>query len=305
MKTKKPGSQQKTKLHQRSKHRERYDFKQLTTKYPEISAYVKVNDYGDETIDFFDPKAVSALNTALLKNFYDIDFWEIPKAYLCPPIPGRADYIHYIADVLAESHEGEIPLGSEIHCLDIGVGANCIYPIIGHQEYAWSFVGSDIDKIAVDSAKKIIAANQPLKDKIEIRWQRNPRNIFKDIIKDGEHFDITICNPPFHSSAEEARAAGLRKLSNLKQKKVKHARLNFGGQAHELWCEGGEEQFLKDMIAQSKDYAASCSWFSSLVSKEKTLKSVYRQLKKYQAKEIKTIAMGQGNKISRIVVWRF
>jgi 23S rRNA (adenine1618-N6)-methyltransferase len=44
----------------------------------------------------------------LLISYYDIQKWDIPH-YLCPPIPGRADYIHYIADLLAESNNGIIP----------------------------------------------------------------------------------------------------------------------------------------------------------------------------------------------------
>jgi 23S rRNA (adenine1618-N6)-methyltransferase len=43
-----------------------------------------------------------------------------------PSIPGRADYIHYIADLLAESNNGIIPRSWD-QGLDIGIGANCIY----------------------------------------------------------------------------------------------------------------------------------------------------------------------------------
>jgi 23S rRNA (adenine1618-N6)-methyltransferase len=49
-----------------------------------------------------------------------------------PPIPGRADYIHYIADLLATTNSG-IPKETEYKDWDIGVGANCIYPIIEMQ----------------------------------------------------------------------------------------------------------------------------------------------------------------------------
>src|SRR5690606_24715537 len=114
------------------------------------------------SIDFFNPQAVKALNKALLFYYYDIVYWDIPENYLCPPIPGRADYIHYIADLLADNNKGIVPTGSEIKCLDIGVGANCIYPIIGVKEYGWSFIGADIDALAIKSAKKIIASNPSL-----------------------------------------------------------------------------------------------------------------------------------------------
>lgn len=302
---KKKHPKEKSKLHPRNKHRERYNFKQLIISCPELAKFVKLNEYKDESIDFFNPEAVKMLNTALLKHFYKIDNWDIPKDYLCPPIPGRADYIHHIADLLASSHNGQIPKGDKIKCLDIGVGASCIYPIIGNIDYGWSFIGTEIDPIAIESANKIIDTNPSLKGNIEIRLQQNHKDIFQGIMKENERIDLSICNPPFHSSLAEAELGTIRKLSNLKGETVSKAIKNFGGQKNELWCLGGEEKFIRNMIHQSKQFATSCQWFSSLVSKQATLKSVYSTLKKMGATEIKTIPMGQGNKISRIVAWTF
>jgi 23S rRNA (adenine1618-N6)-methyltransferase len=293
----------KSRLHPRSKHRERYDFKKLIKSCPELAQYVGKNKYNDESIDFADPEAVKMLNQALLKHFYQIDHWDIPENYLCPPIPGRADYIHHIADLLATYNDGKVP--KNIKCLDIGVGANCIYPIIGHREYGWSFIGSDIDPIAIAAANKTIAANDLLKGAIEVRLQPNPKDIFKGIIKENELIDLTISNPPFHASAEEAQALSLRKSNNLSGNKNANPILNFGGQSHELWYEGGEKIFVKNMIDQSKQFANSCYWFSTLISKQSNLDRVYKQLEYADAVEIKTLPMGQGNKFSRVVAWTF
>jgi 23S rRNA (adenine1618-N6)-methyltransferase len=305
MQKKRAHAKEKVVLHPRNKHRTRYNFTLLCERCPELIPFVKLNDYNDESIDFFNADAVKMLNTALLKYYYGIKYWSIPPNYLCPPIPGRADYIHYVADLLGNNFEGEIPVGIKIKCLDIGVGANCVYPIIGNAEYGWSFVGTDIDSVAIDSAKKIVELNPTLKGNIELRLQQNPRNIFSGVIQDMERFDVTICNPPFHASAADAQSGSLRKLKNLKQNKVKKISLNFGGKNNELWCEGGEERFLTDMVFQSKQFAASCLWFTSLISKQSTLKGVYKALKNIGAVEVKTIPMGQGNKISRLVAWTF
>jgi 23S rRNA (adenine1618-N6)-methyltransferase len=264
-----------------------------------------LNKYKDESIDFSNAKAVMMLNKAILMHFYEINFWNIPSGYLCPPIPGRADYIHYIADLLSSCNNGIIPTGKQIKCLDIGVGANCIYPIIGNKEYGWSFIGSDIDSKAIKSAKEIIEKNEKLKENIEVRFQENPNNIFNGIIQKEEWFDISICNPPFHTSLEEAQSGTLRKLSNLNHKRITKPTLNFGGQNNELWCEGGEEKFVKKMILQSKQFANTCFWFSSLVAKQTHLKSICNALDIAKASEIKTIPMSQGNKTSRIVAWTF
>ena len=303
---KKEHPKEKTQLHPRNKHRERYDFKQLIVSCPALAPYIKLNDFNDESIDFFNPEAVKMLNKALLKHFYGIDNWDIPPHYLCPPIPGRADYIHHIADVLASSNEGKIPISQRIKCLDIGVGANIVYPIIGHQEYGWSFIGADIDPVALASAHKIIESNPILKGHIELRLQANPKDIFKGIIQKDERIDVSICNPPFHASLAEAQAGTIRKLNNLKpHKKTIQPVLNFGGQNNELWCEGGEERFVRNMIQQSQQFATSCFWFSTLISKQTTLKSVYEALKNVAAVEVKTLPMGQGNKVSRLVAWTF
>ncbi|MBN2893379.1 MAG: 23S rRNA (adenine(1618)-N(6))-methyltransferase RlmF [Bacteroidales bacterium] len=292
----------KEKLHPRNKHKGSYDFKQLTESCPELAQFVSLNVYKNESIDFSNPKAVKTLNKALLKHFYNIENWDIPDDFLTPPIPGRADYIHFAADLLSSKNNNIIPKGKMIKGIDIGVGANCIYPIIGTKEYGWSFVGTDISQDAIDNAKKIIESNTSLKNKIELRLQPSADNIFKGIFRENELFDLTICNPPFHSSAEEAKSASLRKLNNLKiEKKV----LNFGGQNTELWCEGGEKPFIKKMISESKLYANSCFWFTSLVSKESNLKSIYKELEKVNVQEIKTIPMNLGNKTRRIIAWTF
>ncbi|MDP4290481.1 MAG: 23S rRNA (adenine(1618)-N(6))-methyltransferase RlmF [Bacteroidota bacterium] len=302
---KKEHPKEKTRLHKRNKHRGRYDFKQLIESCPDLAQFVKLNVYGDESIDFANPQAVKMLNKALLKYYYDIDKWDIPQNYLCPPIPGRADYIHHISDILGSCNYGKIPTGPKIKCLDVGIGANCVYPIIGVKEYGWSFVGAEIDPGAVASANKIIDSNPVLKGNVEVRMQHQPNDIFFGIIQKNERFDLTVCNPPFHASLAEAQAGTLRKLSNLNKEQIEDPVLNFGGQSTELWCKGGEERFIEDMIRQSKLFSSNCFWFSTAVAKQSHLKNIYLALEKAEAVEVRTIPMGQGNKSSRIVAWTF
>jgi len=302
---KKEHPKEKSKIHPRNKNRERYDFEQLIGSSPELEPFVNPNIYGDESVDFANPEAVKALNKALLVHHYGIINWDIPVGYLCPPVPGRADYIHHIADFLGKNNFSKIPKGAKIKCLDIGVGAGCIYPIIGCKEYGWSFIGSDIDKDAIESSKRIIASNPSLLGKVECKLQANPNDFFFGIIGKDEMIDVSICNPPFHASAKEAQAGSLRKIHNLNPGKSVNPILNFGGQNHELWCDGGEEKFVQNMILQSKKFASSFFCFSSLISKESNLKSVYKTIEQAKAFSFETIPMGQGNKSSRIVVWTF
>jgi 23S rRNA (adenine1618-N6)-methyltransferase len=296
---------EKSDLHPRNKHRARYDFKELIRNLPELAGFVSLNKYNNESIDFSNPVAVKMLNKALLKYFYGIENWDIPANYLCPPIPGRADYIHYMADLLRSCNKNSLPDGQLINILDIGVGANCIYPIIGNLEYGWHFVGSDIDPIAINSANHIIESNNSLAGAIECRLQKSSAQIFSGIIKQDEFFDISICNPPFHSSPAEALAGNERKRKNLGLKKDGKATLNFGGQNNELWCDGGEEGFVHKMIEQSSQYQDKCFWYSTLISKKAILPEIYKMLKKVKVSEVKTIDMAHGQKVSRIVAWTF
>ncbi len=304
-KTPKQKPEAKASLHPRNLHRGRYDFEQLVSVCPELMHLVKLNQYNSTSIDFSDPEAVKTLNKALLNYFYGVNDWTIPAGYLCPPIPGRADYIHYMADLLGANNSGVVPTGDKIKVLDIGVGANCVYPLIGNSLYGWQFLGTDIDPIAIQSAKNIIVLNPQLKDAIECRLQTHGTDIFKGIIKPGDFFDLTICNPPFHKSLQEAQAGTMKKWENLEAGKEQSTLLNFGGKTNELWCVGGEAAFISRMIHQSMSIAKQCLWFSTLVSKKDNLYDIDKALKRAGAADVKTINMAQGQKISRVVAWTF
>ena len=290
----------KTMLHPRNQHREGYDFERLVADTPELEASTISNPVGQTTIDFQDVGAVRMLNRALLKTYYNIDFWDIPANYLCPPIPGRADYIHYLADLLASSNDQEIPRGPNIKALDIGTGASLVYPLIGQSEFGWHFTGVDIDPAAIKSAQQICQFN---KLSVNIRQQDIRENIFRGVIGPHEVFHLTLCNPPFHASMEQANKGTQRKWSNLGKGHSK--KLNFGGQNAELWCPGGEIKFIASMVEQSMEFAKQCLWFSSLVSKKDNLQPLYRILKKVKVADYKVVEMAQGQKTSRFIAWTY
>ena len=282
---------------------------------PELAEHLVENVDGLKTINFAEPKAVKALNGALLAHYYNIRLWDIPEGYLCPAIPGRADYIHHLADLLAESNNNSIPTGNKVLGLDVGVGANAVYPIIGSQSYGWRFVGSEVDPVSAKAAAFIAQANPKLKNSLSIRQQSRVGDIFDGIIRPLDNFAFTLCNPPFHASAAEAQQGSERKVNNLARHSKKRngssasvspkPGLNFAGQSRELWCEGGELAFISAMIKQSQNYAQQVGWFTSLVSKSANLKAIYKQLENVAVTEVKTVNMAQGQKLSRFVAWRF
>ncbi len=299
-------------LHPRNPHRGRYDLPLLCQTHPALSAYLKKSPSGADTLDFSDSEAVLCLNHALLAHYYQIKHWQIPTGYLCPPIPGRADYIHYLADLLAERHQGQHPTGRKVKVLDIGTGANCIYPIIGSQSYGWQFVATDIDPVSVKSAGVIVKSNPGLSKQITVKQQHDSNTIFKGIISAKDRFDLTLCNPPFHASMAEAQAGTRRKWQNLNKGKTGRSRsqkpqtaLNFGGQKAELWCPGGEINFLKKMAKESVAFSQQVCWFTSLVSKGDNVRPMKKVLQQLGVSQCRVITMTQGQKISRLIAWSF
>ena len=218
---KKVHPKEKTKIHPRSKHRERYDFKALVKACPELTHFVTTNKYDDETIDFANPEAVKCLNKALLMHHYGLEYWDIPDGYLCPPIPGRVDYLCHLDEYLKQNHYFQQDLDSSkgISALDIGTGANLIYPILANQLLNWKMLASDIDDGALNSAQTIINNNKHIRLDIQLRKQTASNKIFSGIIQPDDYFHVSMCNPPFHESQEAAMSGSVRKNKNLNRNK--------------------------------------------------------------------------------------
>ncbi len=317
-------------FHPRNRHQGHYDLPALAEAEPSLRAHLVRSGDHALTLDFSEPQAVKTLNCALLRHHYGIHDWDLPAGYLCPPIPGRADYLHHAADLLAADllaaeDSGELPCGGGVQVLDIGTGANLVYPLIGQHEYGWSFVGTDIDEPALQNAERILRANPQAAAHISLQWQSQPDQILRGIIRPDDNFALTICNPPFHASLAEASAGSERKWRGLAASAERNdsplraarqsasratdrhrsAPLNFGGHAAELACPGGELAFIETLIAESALFTSQVLWFSTLVSKSANLPAIYRALDRVGIDSRKTVTMAQGQKQSRFVAWSF
>ncbi|HMO03970.1 MAG TPA: 23S rRNA (adenine(1618)-N(6))-methyltransferase RlmF [Kiritimatiellia bacterium] len=284
--------------HPRNLHRDGYDYTVLTARCPELAARVVEHVRGGPTIDFTDPESVRALNRALLLTGYGLDDWSLPPGALCPPVPGRADLIHHLADLLG-------PDAREAALLDIGTGASVIYPAIGAAAYGWRFVGTECDPAAAAWAGDLVARNPVLAGRVEIRRQPDPLQVFAGVTRPGERFAASLCNPPFFASEEEADAATRRKLRALGVSDAGPPARHFGGSAHELWCAGGEDGFLGRMIDESAARPRLCRWFTTLVSSDGRLPALRRRLVAAGAAEVRVIGWALGVKPTRLLAWTF
>ena len=307
----------KSDLHPRNRFRSGYDFDALRACCDELVPHVAPNKHGNLSIDFADPSAVKALNGALLSHAYGLGAWDLPPGALCPPIPGRSEHLHHLADLLRddrserEGHDGDgVPRGPQVSVLDIGAGASCIYPLIGASEYGWRFVASELEPAAHHWSIKLVNAHPALKGLIACRLQSSAARCFEGVVRPGELFDLSMCNPPFHGSAKEAAEGNQRKRRGLGGRRGRAGRStkgsrNFGGQGNELWCPGGEVGFVQRMITESAERRELCSWFTTLVSQRAHLPELSRALAVVEPVEVRVLDMAHGQKQSRILAWTF
>ena len=288
------------KHHPRNIHINGYDLANLSKNSKQLATFILKKENGELSVDFSKHASVKALNQALLIQDYNLLFWDIPDANLCPAVPGRADLIHALADLLSNNDSSNIPSGKKVTLLDIGTGASIIYPILAHQIYGWKSVATDIDNNSLKQAKNLIQFN---KLPVKVRHQKNKENIFTGVINASDYFEITCCNPPFHDSMESAIKKNKRKWNNLDKDQT--AGFNFSGQKSELWCEGGEIKFLTNMLYDSVDFKSQVGWFTSLVSKKENLKPLEQLAKKLKVTDRKTIELAHGQKVMHLFCWRF
>ncbi len=280
-------------MHPKNPFNKDYNFETLISEHPPLKQFVFKNEYGNETVKFADHEAVKALNTALLKANYGITHWHIPENNLCPPIPGRLDYLLHVADLVSKK---------EIHLLDIGTGANLIYPILATQHFNWKCSASEVNHDSLSTAQEIISKNKSLKN-IELRHQQFKSHILEHVIQPTDHFDVVVCNPPFFKNRTEAEQSNRRKYKNLELDEANTQ--NFGGLSNELWYKGGEAAFVQTMAEESVQFKEQVQWFTAIVSQKENLKNIKRAINKTKPTEVRIIEMEQGNKQSRFVAWTF
>ena len=128
-------------MHPRNRYRKSpADFLHLSQAYPSLQPHIIQRTTEQCTIDFSSNRAVKELTKALLDHDFNLK-WDIEEGQLVPTVPLRLNYLHWIEDLLSE-YEGMVPKGPGVQGLDIGVGASCIYPILGVKMNNWTFYGN-------------------------------------------------------------------------------------------------------------------------------------------------------------------
>ncbi|XP_060521193.1 U6 small nuclear RNA (adenine-(43)-N(6))-methyltransferase [Cylas formicarius] len=278
-------------MHPRNIYKKPPDFQQLALGYPEFRKYVKLDICGKVSFDFKDPDSLRVLSRTLLKKDFGLDV-QIPREKLVPTIPLRLNYILWMEDLL-----DFMQLGENIKGIDIGTGASCVYPLIAAKKNNWSMVGTEIDEKSVSFAKKNVESNKLSSLITIVRVQ--PDTFLKGAVGN-DPYDFCMCNPPFFSSFHEVHP--FFKSRKIDRPRPKNA---FVATANEVVSKGGEVEFIKHIIKESKELGDQLKLCSSMVGHKSSLPHLKAFLRELEVRSFKETEFCQGNTTRWGLAWTF
>ena len=288
-------------MHPKNRYRyERPDFRRFVEICPEFRQYTTTSstEDGHVSVDFRNWDACRELVRLQFQEDFGIS-WTIPKPHLVPPIANRLNYLCFIHDLISLwSPEPKNRASYEYKVLDIGCGANLVYPLLGAVYFGWSFVGCDVNTDALRIAATNRDANPSISPCIILKkvasqpcqGNNGTRGIIGSCLDDDDTFDACVCNPPFFSN-----------FSDMGQNPL----TNYGGTSMEMVYPGGEESFVIEMIQDSAQHKHSIAWFSTMVGKKQTLKHAKKLLYSLGNTCIRTHELVQGTTHRWVISWSF
>ena len=269
------------------------DFLTLIKEFPELKKYIlKQNEDNEEEFQFdWSNNELSLLmDKSILNYYFNIKYYDIPKGFLIPPIPSRINYINLINSIITKLIK-DIDIKNIIG-IDIGTGANIIYPILGYSIYKWKFICTEINKEAYNNAKLILQKNN-LENNINIIKQNNKDNIFISILNRENKYIFSMCNPPYYNYENEIK---------LEDKK-RDNEYNFD----EIYYKNGEYGFFQRYFEESICYKNNVFLYTILIGKKINAENIYDKLSSY-SDIIKIYNMQKiltGNNVRYIIYWSF
>ena len=269
------------------------DFLTLIKEFPELKKYILKQNEDNEAefqFDWSNNELSLLMDKSILNYYFDIKYYDIPKGFLIPPIPSRINYINLINSIITKLIK-DIDIKNIIG-IDIGTGANIIYPILGYSIYKWKFICTEINKEAYNNAKLILQKNN-LENNINIIKQNNKDNIFISILNRENKYIFSMCNPPYYNYENEIK---------LEDKK-RDNEYNFD----EIYYKNGEYGFFQRYFEESICYKNNVFLYTILIGKKINAENIYDKLSSYND-IIKIYNMQKiltGNNVRYIIYWSF
>ncbi|XP_014509863.1 U6 small nuclear RNA (adenine-(43)-N(6))-methyltransferase-like isoform X1 [Vigna radiata var. radiata] len=311
------------------------DFAHLAILYPSFQSFVQPSPpHMRLTIDWTDFNATRELTRILLHHRHTLTWW-IPDGQLCPTVPNRSNYIHWLEHLLSSNIiPGTISSDSKVRGFDIGTGASCIYPLLGASLHGWSFVGSDVTDVAIEWAEKNVSSNPHISNLIEIRRVQDnnapPCVEVEDLVNSDQialckKTDMEVAPLPLDLHACENKSyRGPPILVGVVRddekfdfcmcnppffESLEEAGLNpktaCGGTSREMVCPGGERAFITRIIEDSTQLKQHFRWFTSMVGKKSNLKYLVSKLWGVGVSIVKTTEFVQGRTYRWGLAWSF
>ncbi|XP_021286006.1 methyltransferase-like protein 16 homolog [Herrania umbratica] len=323
--------EERPKIHPRNKYSDNQpDFSLLASLYPSFKDFVFYSREGRPRIDWTDFNATRELSHVLLLHDHGLHWW-IPDGQLCPTVPNRSNYIHWIEDLLSSDI---IPKtnsnGDNVRGFDIGTGANCIYPLLGASLLGWSFVASDMTDVALEWAERNVKSNPHISELIEIRNARcSPNNPTPEGLNNGESvyseegeglLSSSIGMPASEDKSYHGPPILLDVVRDGERfdfcmcnppffESIEEAGLNpktsCGGTLEEMVCPGGEKAFITRIIEDSVVLKQSFRWYTSMVGRKVNLKFLISKLREVGVTIVKTTEFVQGHTCRWGLAWSF
>ena len=226
-----------------------------------------------KTLDWQDPEQLRTLTRALLRQHFNLRVG-LPPDRLTPAVPVRYKYIQWIQrllDTTSGSFTTEHDTNRQISGLDVGVGASCIYPLLGCATHpTWRFYGTDIDAKAISTATANVSKNK-LDPRIRLLFTTPDSPLFPLDTLGAESLDFTMCNPPFYASADERTASAAAK------KRAPRAACTAAD--IEAITEGGEVAFALRMVEESRQLRDRVQWYTIQLGKDESVAAVVDELR--------------------------
>ncbi|XP_077246559.1 methyltransferase isoform X2 [Tasmannia lanceolata] len=324
-------------IHPRNRYAENPpDFRLLASLYPSFEPFVFYSRDGRPRIDWTDFNATRELTRILLHHHHSINWW-IPDGQLCPTVPNRSNYIHWIEDLLSSDVIPKIDGGGvRVRGFDIGTGANCIYPLLGASLLGWNFVGSDVTDVALEWAEKNVGNNPHLSELIEIR-KAVDQSFSDGVTSDLGEIVSVVPGIEEESDKDGSVVVEVDALSDGKKsyqgppvligvvrdgekfdfcmcnppffESIAEAGLNpktsCGGTFEEMVCPGGEQAFITQIIEDSVKLKQSFRWYTTMVGRKANLKVLVPKLREVGVSIVKTTEFVQGQTSRWGLAWSF
>jgi 23S rRNA A1618 N6-methylase RlmF len=246
-----------------------------------------------------------SLTRGLLQAYFKLQLPHLESKHLCPPVPNRFFYLHWIDTHLLNGNRAQ-----RLNCgMDIGTGATCIYPLLAAKFFKYNMAASEIDNDALALARLNVTANQ-LNHKIRL-LEVPPSHSQQPSLPPGgpveralracgggqtHRFDFIMTNPPFYDpeSMEHCtpRAGDGRDRTSMTVSEGSYP--------------NGEIGFVTEMIADSLQARQSSLWFSSMLGKKTSLVKLEKLLIHLLGPaHVETTEYGPGQYTRWFVAWNF